>query len=420
MARYRVILAGALLCLSACTGFHRGEISSVRPEAVGLSSDGLREVDEALQGFVERGEVAGAVTVIARRGKIAYAKTFGKKDIASGERMTLDTIFRIYSMTKPITSVAVMMLYEEGKLDLDDAVSQYLPELGGVKVYESGTAENPTLVRSTRVMTIRDLLRHTSGLATGGDGPVGRLYNEAKVREGSLSLLVKRLAKVPLLDQPGTRWVYGPSTDVLGRIVEVVSEKSLDVFFEERIFAPLDMHDSGFSVPEEKLHRFATNYGPKPGGGIRVVDDPATSKYRSTPLLFSGGGGMVSTARDYLRFCQMILNGGTLNGRRILKPETVAEMTKNQVPESAMPIGLGQEKRTGVGFGLGFYVRVARGDTDPASRVGEIGWGGWASTHFWLLPKKELVVIALEQHVPFRDRIRRKIKGLIYDALLSE
>lgn len=227
------------------------------------------------------------------------------------------------------------------------------------------------------------------------------------------------MSDLPLLYQPGTRWLYSLSVDVLGRLVEVVAKQPLDVFFQQRIFEPLDMKDTAFHVPPAKLGRFAANYGPDGDGGLKAIDAPATSRYRQRPNWLSGGGGLVSTARDYTRFCQMLRNRGELGGVRLLREETMAMMVRNQLPDELMPIAFGAQKRHGVGFGLGFSVRVGGSDWDPAAPVGEYGWGGAASTHFWISPKDDLIVVALQQYMPFSFLIESEVKPLVYDAVLD-
>jgi CubicO group peptidase (beta-lactamase class C family) len=341
-------------------------------------------------------------------------------DIEAGKPMKRDTIFRFYSMTKPITTVAAMMLYEQGKINLDDPVSKYIPEFKELKVVADPDAEDIEEVAANRKMTVRDLMRHTSGLTYGifGNTAVDKLYRKSVQLGGNrttLENMTKNLAKIPLLYQPGTKWHYSVSTDVLGRVVEVASGQSLDKFFAERIFEPLGMEDTAFSVPKEKIHRFATNYGPNPQGSLRPIDKPETTRYAKMPTFLSGGGGLVSTASDYMRFCLMLLNKGEFGSKRLLKTETVEMMTKNQLPEIAYPIGSGD--RAGVGFGLGFSVRVESSNGEASSRIGEYGWGGMASTHFWISPNDGITVVALTQHIPFSNRAERALKPIIYEAI---
>jgi CubicO group peptidase (beta-lactamase class C family) len=386
------------------------DLPRVSPEAAGISSTKLRGMKPVVQAMLDKKETAGVVIAVVRNGKVADLEPFGLMDIEAAKPMQTDAIFRIYSMSKPITSVAVMMLCEEGRFQLDEPVSKYLPELKGLRVQAEKGNET---TEAKREITIRDLLRHTSGFTYGffGDSPVDKLYRDNKVLDpnDSLADLVTKLGKLPLAYQPGTHFNYSVSTDVLGRLVEVVSGKSLDQFFQERIFGPLDMKDTGFFVPDEKLPRFTACYGPvEKGSGLKVTDAPANSKYRKPPKLLSGGGGLVSTARDYCRFCEMMLEGGQLGGTRLLREDTVQQMMSNQLPDEAMPINLGGAPRPGVGFGLGFSVAIA-------SR--EYGWGGAASTHFWIAPKQKLAVVALQQYMPFHQRLEFAIKPIIYGAI---
>lgn len=397
------------------------ELPTAKPEDVGLSTERLVRIGSAVQALVDDHKVAGAITIVARRGKIVYFEAVGKRDIDSGEPMERDTILRFYSMTKPITSVAVMMLVEDGKIDLDDPVAKHLPKLNGVKVFLRANGDGFETESPKRAPTVRDLLRHTAGLTYGifGNTPVDEAYRKAGVLAptDTLADMTRKLGELPLLYQPGTKWNYSVSTDALGRIVEVASGKSLDEFFAERIFRPLDMKDTGFFVPPDKLSRFAATHGAA-DDKLRVTDAPATSNFRNRPTLLSGGGGLVSTARDYMRFCQMLASGGELAGTRLLRRETVQSMTMNQLPDEAFPIAFGPIQRPGVGFGLGFSVQVNR-DPLSASRVGEYGWGGAASTHFWISPKDELVVIALQQFMPFSARLEQTIKPLVYEAIVE-
>jgi len=396
------------------------ELPTATPEQVGLSAEKLQEARAAMQKLVDDKRIAGGVFAVARRGKVVQFETCGMMDIESGKPMRRDTIFRFYSMSKPITSVAAMILYEQGKIELDDPVSKYIPEFKELKVAADPDAEEITEVPARREMSVRDLMRHTSGLTYGvfGNTAVDKLYRKTIQLSGqgdNLEEMAKKLASIPLLYQPGTKWHYGFSTDVLGRVVEVASGQSLDKFFAERIFEPLGMVDTAFYVPSEKIDRFATNYGPNPQGGLQPIDIPKTSRYTEMPTLFSGGGGLVSTASDYMRFCLMLLNKGQFGGKRLLKAETVEMMTKNQLPEQAYPIGNGD--RAGVGFGLGFSVRVESSNGDSSSRLGEYGWGGMASTHFWISPNDEIAVVALTQHIPYLGQAENALKPIIYEAI---
>jgi CubicO group peptidase (beta-lactamase class C family) len=411
-----------VLCLAiAVTPLARAkELPQVKPEAAGMSSAGLEKVTAAMQSMVDKKEIAGVVTLIARHGQIVYLEARGMSDIEAGKPMQPDTIFRFYSMSKPITTVAALLLWEEGRFQLDDPVSKYLPEFKGLRVHAGKGDET---IAANREVTIRDLMRHTSGLTYGlfGDTAVDRLYRQNKVLDpnDNLADLVTKVSKLPLLCQPGTRFNYSVSTDVLGRLVEVVSGKPLDEFFQERIFKPLDMKDTGFFVPPEKLARFASNYGPGEKGGLKLGEAAQHSRFAAKPKFLSGGGGLVSTARDYARFCQMLLSGGELQGTRLLKKETVAQMTVNQLPPEATPLSIGLP-RPGMGFGLGVSVRVGSSPFDPAAVLGEYGWGGAACTHFWIAPKHDLFAIALQQYMPFSFRLELALKPLIYQAIDKE
>ena len=412
-------------------------ISELRaaPHAVELSGKWLARISATAQQFIDDGQLAGAVTVVARHGKVAHFEAYGMMDIAANKPMQKDTIFRIYSMTKPIAAAAVMMLYEEGKLQLDAPASMYLPELGNLKVAADPDAEMLSLVTADQDMTVRDLMRHTSGLPGAARYMAGQTAVDKRYREEGLHLLhecnlqemVERLGKISLLYQPGTKWHYSIATDVLGRLIEVVSGQPFDVFLAERIFQPLDMVDTGFHVPPEKIDRFAQMYGPKPEGGLQVIDAPegGTGKISETsfmekPKFLSAGGGLVSIAADFVRFCLMLSSGGMLAGKQLMKTESVELMTRNHLPEYLIPLNKKPEARyAGLGFGLGVSVRVQQTDWVPASQVGEYGWIGGASTEFWISPRDALVAITLAQHIPFSE-LSERVKPLIYAAILKE
>jgi CubicO group peptidase (beta-lactamase class C family) len=408
------VLTGCLLLGAA----RAEELPRATPREVGLSADRLGRIRSVVQAAVDRHQTPGVVVLVARRGRVVYLESFGKMDVEAGKAMRPDTIFRLYSMTKPITTAAALVLYEEARFRLDDPVSRYLPEFKGLGVY---AGEGNRTVEAGREMTIRDLMRHTSGLTYGmpNGSPVDKLYIANKIEDpgDSLAVMVDKLGKLPLQYQPGTRFHYSVSTDVLGRLVEVVSGKPLDETFRDRIFRPLDMRDTGFVVPDQELDRFAAGHRSDGKGTLKVIDAPSTSRFRARRKFLSGGGGLVSSARDYARFCQMLLNGGDLLGTRLLRPETVREMTTNQLPAEALPMTLGGFPQPGLGFGLGVSVRLgARSPTrDPAS--GEFGWSGAASTYFWVAPKPELVVIVLQQVEPFNFGLQLALKPAIYAAI---
>lgn len=391
----------------------------VAPEDVGLSSARLNRINGLMQNYVDEGKLASIVTMVCRKGKVAHFNRFGTQDLTVPT--TRDTIFRIYSMTKPITTVAAMMLFEEGLFNLDDPVSRYIPEMADVKVFAGAGAEPKELERE---ITIRHLMTHTSGLTYGfvGPGPVSNLYNQKKLlrKDYSTQEMIETLVTLPLVSQPGTEWRYSVSTDVLGRFVEVVSGLSLDDFFQTRILGPLGMVDTGFSVREGQLDRFATNYGPAGDGGIKVIDDPMTSQFASPQAFHSGGGGLVSTAADYIRFCQMMLNGGVFNGVRLLGRKTVELMTMNHLPAEMMPIALGASKMPGDGFGLGGAVMVDVAASGSLGSAGTFRWGGAATTSFWIDYQEDLIGMQLTQFMPSNHyRIRTEFRTLVYQSLVG-
>ncbi|MHC4581932.1 MAG: serine hydrolase domain-containing protein [Planctomycetota bacterium] len=333
----RITLCLALTCCLPIILIGR-ELPTASPEQVGLSVRKLAGTRAALQKLVEEKRIAGGIVAVARRGKVAQFEACGLMDIEDGKSMKRDTIFRIYSMSKPITTVAAMILFEEGKIKLDDPISKYIPEFKEQNVVTDPDSEQVSTVPAEREMTVRDLMRHTSGLTYGvfGNTNVDKLYRKSiqlggdSTTLGSTTLkeMAGNLAKIPLLFQPGTKWHYSVSTDVLGRIVEVASGQRLDTFFTRRIFEPLGMEDTAFHVPAEKMDRFATNYGPSPQGGLRPIDEPETTRYATMPSFLSGGGGLVSTASDYMRFCLMLLNGGKFGETRLLKGKRACSRAK--------------------------------------------------------------------------------------------
>jgi CubicO group peptidase (beta-lactamase class C family) len=394
------------------------------PEQVGLSSTRLNRVNTVMQKHVDQGAYAGIITMVARRGQIAHFECFGVVDIESAKPMQPDTIFRIYSMSKPITSVAVMMLYEEGHFQLRTPVSEFIPEFKETKVFAGTTESGLALADLAREITIHDLLTHTSGLSYGFDEdlPVDTLYQDfwKKVEAGAtLEEAIQVVTTLPLLHQPGSAWHYGLSTDVLGRVIEVISGMSFDAFLAQRIFDPLGMVDTGFYVPPEKIGRFATSYGPPENGdGLKVLDDPATGEYAKPPAFFSGGGGLVSTAPDYLRFAQMLLNQGELDGVRLLGPKTFALMTVNHLPAELLPYGPGPDPIEGHGFGLGWKVMMDLARAKVLGSAGMYGWGGAASTEFWVDPGEELIGLIMLQYMPYYPLVE-DFQVLVYQAVIS-
>lgn len=403
----RIVLLG----LIAATSSLAGPLTVVPPREVQLARAPLELLRRDLDGLVEQGTVPGAAVLVARRGKVAFVHTTGER--APNAPMTRDTIFRIYSMSKPITSVAALILWEEGKLDLDAPVSRYLPEMADlvVAVGESGV-ESPD-----RQPTVRDLFLHTSGLTYGifGQTRVDKAYRAAGVLNPlePLERFVTKLGKQPLLYPPGDRWHYSVSIDVLGHVVERVSGQSLDAFMAARIFRPLGMVDTGFFVPADKLGRFAANYAPA-AGGVRVRELPASSPFQFQPPMLGGGGGLVSTLDDYARFALMILGRGELDGQRVLRPETVASMLTNQLPQRVADRAIAP----GVGFGFGGAVRMRVDPNAPDYVEGEFGWGGLAGTTFFVAPEQELVGVCMQQVQPHGRTLDVTVRKRVFRAVV--
>ena len=388
---------------------------SKRPEDVGISTSRLERVRARMKADVESGRIPGGVLLVARNGKIASFDALGFQERKAQKPMRNDAIFRIASMTKPIVSVAAMILAEEGKLDIGAPVAQYLPEFKDAKVGVEKAAPK-------RPMTVQDLLRHTSGLTYGifGNSPVDELYRKSNFfASKSLAAMVTTIASLPLAHHPGEFWEYSVSTDVLGRVVEVASGKDLDAFIAERITAPLKMADTGFYLNATQAARMARS----DTATAMPASDPTVK-----PAVLSGGGGMLSTAGDYARFCQMLLNGGELDGVRILSPKTVALMTSDQLPPSterhtsvALTLGaFGPTPETGTSFGLGFAVRTDPGRNPLPGSVGDFSWAGITGTYFWVDPKEKLVVVLMIQ-VPREIDVPywRQTRTLVYQALTN-
>jgi CubicO group peptidase (beta-lactamase class C family) len=382
------------------------------PEDIGLSSSALARLGKVLSGEVANGRLPGAVALIARRGRVALFESFGRRDPASGAPMATDAIFRIYSMTKPIVSVAAMMLWEEGRFLLSDPIGKYLPELADLKVAVQRGVEIE-LVPMTRPITIQDLLRHTSGLTYEfrGNGPVHKMYMAAKIysRHQSSADQIATLSKMPLVNQPGSQWEYSRSTDVVGRLIEVLSGLSLGEYLQRNILAPLGMVDTAFHVPTSDHERLAEAFAKDPdtGAGVQLIN------VKEAPGFESGGGGLVSTASDYARFLQMLLNHGRLDGVRLLSRKTVELMTADHLgPISGAPDLL----LPGYGFGLGFAVRLQAGISAVPGSIGQYFWGGLAGTTFWVDPAEQLFALLLIQAPGQRDYYRNLFRDLVYAA----
>ena len=400
------------------------DLPSAKPETVGLSSDRLERIGTAVQRSIDDKRIAGAVTLVVRRGHVAWFKAQGMMDREAGKPMRPDAMFRICSMTKPITSVAVMMLYEEGHFLLGDPISKYLPEFKNPKVLVKPASGEPYSIPATREITIRDLLRHTSGLTYDSNATLGAMYRDAKVGtgllqyDGTIEDNVKRLAAQPLLFNPGDRWEYSLGVDVLGRLVEVISGKPLDEFFRTRIFEPLGMKDTYFYPPGDKVERLATAYTYYSDKGLnRFPDTPITEgtfsysadyPYRGPKKLFAGGAGLVSTAADYARFCQMMLDGGKWGNTRLISRKSVELMSQDQLGK----IGPDQ------GFGLGFGVDGVKAPLAELGSPGQYAWGGFFYTAFTIDPKEQMILIFMGQLHPTGDlTLDNQVRVLAYQAI---
>ncbi|MCB1099623.1 MAG: beta-lactamase family protein [Verrucomicrobiae bacterium] len=385
----------------------------ISPVEAGLNTSVLNELDAEIAGFIDSGKLPGAIVLIARHGKIGYLNTAGTMGVDRPEKMRSDAVFRIYSMTKPITTAVALMLHEQGAFALDDPVARWLPTLQHMRLLDGSLME--------REITVRDLMCHTAGFTnTFASDPLAIQYRREKLGTGDLDRLVDVLGRMPLLHQPGERFQYSIATDVLGKLIEIWAAAPLDRIFRERLFEPLGMVDTGFTIPDRLVEsgRFTSNHTLRPDGSLVVTDAAETSRYRQAPERLAGASGLVSTAADYFRFGQLLLDAGLATSGRLLKAESVSLMTSNQLPESAFPVGV-MHPLPGLGFGLGMSVRVAsHQDTDPGAPVGECGWGGLAGTHFWISPAHGLLVITLRQTLPYGTRFENVLKPVIYRALL--
>ena len=407
------------------------KLKVVRPETVGLCGDRLARIESHLtRRYIEPKKIAGALTLVARNGEVAYLSALGQMDIERNKPMAEDTIFRIYSMSKPITSVALMMLYEHGHFQLDDPVYKYIPEWRNLQVYQLGNHPRWVTTPCERPMTIRDLFCHMSGLTYGfmertNIDRASRRLGVGREDSKDLRAMIETLAGLPLEFSPGTRWNYSVSTDVLGYLIELISGIPLDEYFRTQIFEPLGMVDTGFTVPSDQVDRFAANYTRGRDKRPRLEDDPATSLYTKPATFFSGGGGLVSTAADYLRFCRMLLNQGELDGHRILGRKTLELMTSNHLPEGRdlTEVATGAFSETtyeGVGFGLGFSVQLDCAKSQIVGSPGEYAWGGAASTAFWVDPSEDLIAIFMTQLMPSGTfNFRGQLKSIIYPAIVD-
>ncbi|WP_398470252.1 serine hydrolase domain-containing protein [Tardiphaga sp.] len=402
---------------------------TISPEQAGMSAAALTRIERHLQTrYLDSGRFPGAQLLVYRRGGIVHHSVHGFADVERKASVKSDTIFRIYSMTKPITSVAFMMLVEEGRVALDEPVHKYIPEWSQLGVYQAGIAPLFLTRPPARPMQIVDLLRHTSGLTYGFQNRtnVDAAYRAQKIGEiekaGTMATMIADLAKIPLEFSPGDAWNYSVATDVVGYLVEKISGQPFEQFLQQRIFDPLGMKDTGFHVPADKAHRLAACYAADGKGGMTLQDDPTTSSFLTSPSFISGGGGLCSTAADYLTFCRALLNGGTLGDVRLLSPKTIALMAANHLPGgrdlTEMSKSLFSEASyAGVGFGLGFSVTMDPAKTLIPGTAGEYAWGGAASTAFWIDPREQLIAIFMTQLLPSSAYpVRCELRTMVYSA----
>jgi len=401
-------------------------IETTSPEMVGMSSNRLRRIQTKLQGYVDNKGAPGFITLIARKGQVIHYETCGYRDLENQLPMEKDTIFRIYSMTKPITSVALMMLYEQGKFQLNDPISKYIPEFAKTKVFNKMGYEGQELVEQESPMTIWNILTHTAGLTYGffADNPVEDMYRNSQYADPNVTLdeTIKEIAQFPLIFQPGTRWNYSVATDVCGYLIQILSGLPFDTYLQERIFAPLGMVDSAFHVPDKKSDRLAVLYAHNPTDGSlqRHQDEGVLQRDFLVPTKSPfGGHGLVSTTEDYLKFTQMLLNEGEIEGTRLLGRKTLEYMTLNHIQAEMLPLIIGDWEPVGLGFGLGFGVVIDPARTGVINSTGNYGWGGAAATNFWVDPQEELVGIFMTQIMmnvlPHGDEFR----VMTYQALID-
>ena len=398
------------------------------PEEVGLSTPRLARVAAWMRRWVDSGRLPGLLVAVVRDDRLAWFDACGRRDVERGLPVEPDTLYRIYSMTKPVTTVAALMLYEEGCFQLDDPIARYIPAFSRTRVFAGGDVDSYETEPLSRPITVHDLMTHTAGLTYAflHEHPVDALYRRSGIdfnaNSGVLADLVEATAAQPLAFQPGARWNYGVSTDILGRLVEIWSGRPLDAFLAERVFAPLGMVDTGFHVPDEERRRFASNYTRSEEGGLTLVDAASESRFLAPAATLSGGGGLVSTAPDYLRFTRMLRGRGALGDTRLLGRKTVELMTTNQLPGDLADMGqptFSETPFSGVGFGLGVSVLLDPARARIVGSAGEYAWGGVASTAFWVDPAEDLIVLLLTQLSPSSTYpIRRELRVLTYQALI--
>ncbi|MBF7074096.1 beta-lactamase family protein [Glaciecola sp. MH2013] len=386
----------------------------------GVSKQRLKRIQPAMQRYIDEGKLAGVMTLVARNGEVVHYSAQGMKDREAGVPLQRDTIFRIYSMTKPITAVAALQLWEQGKFHMNDPIAWYLPELKDLKVYVSGQGDDMVLEDAQSPIRIIDLFTHTAGFSYGFTGSeVDRLYRASPMMQGQASpdSVLSELAKLPLNHQPGTQWHYGVNTDVIGFLVERISGQKLGEYMQENIFGPLKMDDTGFSVSPDKVDRLAQIYTANQQGKTVVMENEPLGNYLSDPVIHNAGGGLVSTMDDYLRFAQTLLNGGEYEGVRILGRKTVEYMGSNHLPSNLVPFA---PDASGEGYGLAVSVTVDEGASKFLSSEGNFGWGGAASTYFRIDPKENMIIIGMAQFIPMgTHRYHDDLRNLVYQALVD-
>ena len=418
----KVIVALCLTTLMAC----QSSIADMQPitkpaESVGFSSERLDRIAPVMQGYIDQGKLAGTLTLVARNGKIAYLNAQGMQDKKAKKPMAEDTIFRIYSMTKPITAVAAMILWEQGKFHMFDPISKYLPELANMKVYVSGSGDNMIVEEAKTPIRIIDLFTHTSGFSYGfSNSEVDKLYQSklSKRKEFTRDNILSKFAELPLTHQPGTAWNYGVSTDIIGFLVEKLSGKKLGEYMQDTIFNPLGMQDTGFYVPSNKIDRLSQIYtADKTGQTVVSKDVPGGIDFLNDPKIHSAGGGLVSTMQDYFIFAQMMLNGGEINEVSILGRKTVKYMSSNHLPDHLIPYN---KTSDGEGYGLAMSVTVNPEMSGFMGSTGNYGWGGAASTYFRIDPQEKIIMISMAQFVPIGfHRYHNDFRNLVYQALVD-
>jgi len=410
------------------------------PEAVGMCSSRLNRINDFTSSYIDQGKLVGTISAVSRRNQLVYFQCSGQMDLETGRPMQEDAIFRIYSMTKPVTSIALMILYEQGHFQLDTPISKFIPEFKNPQVFVGGTADEPITENAKREITIRDLLTHTSGLTYGlfTATPVDEMYARAGINvthnEDTVGDLVRRVAKIPLLFSPGTQWCYSVSSDVLGHLIEIITGQSLDKFFQKEIFDPLGMVDTGFYVPVSKQDRFTTNYLDRsamppeqvkehPNQQLFLMDDPHNGHYSKPPKKLMGGGGLVSTVRDYMKFANMLLNKGRSGDIQLVSSKTLELMTSNHLDGDLKSMCIPGEsgfELPGIGFGFGFGVMLDPVKANNLGTPGEFYWGGAAHTTFFVDPKEELVAMMFTQvFPPMLYDTDLEFKRTVYQAIID-